>query len=228
MYLFCVKTNPSESSNGSICAVCLPERIQAVHYGVYLEGRCGVCGLGHEQGQRFRYGTAEHHGGEAEIHEKVYPLLVCPDAEALKYAAEEPGLLFAEDAVALGREPPEDELLFLDRQHRNAVLLAVAAGVQKAPHGLAPAQRGVGHQAARVLEYSRLLEIERLDDEVLLGGEEGVEKAPRDAHGPVYLFHGGVLYALPRHQLQRDGDQLAANALALGLGIGYLRHPDPP
>ena len=36
------------------------------------------------------------------------------------------------------------------------------------------------------------------------------------------------MYALPCHQLQRDGDQLAAYALALGLGIGDLRHPDPP
>ena len=118
----------------------------------------------------------------------------------------------------------ENLLLLFHREHRDAVALAVAADAKKSGDGLPPVQLGVGQQLPGIRHHPGLLEIEHLHHQILLGGEEGVEKGTGDAHLLIDLLHRGVLDALLCHQFQAHGHKILADLFPLRLGIGHLRH----
>ena len=96
--------------------------------------------------------------------------------------------------------------------------------MEEAPHRLAPAQVRVGHQGLHIPDDPRLLQVERLDDQVLLRREKGIEEAPGDADPFVHLLHRRVLDTLPGHQFQPHLDELGPDALPVRLGIRDSRH----
>ena len=90
------------------------------------------------------------------------------------------------DAAVFG-EAAEEGLLLFDAQNGNPVLFPVAAGEEKAPDGVVPAQGGVLHEALRIGHDFGLLEIENFHNQILFGREKGVKKAARDADGFINL-----------------------------------------
>ena len=67
-----------------------------------------------------------------------------------------------------------------------------------------------------------------VNNQVLFGGEKGVEKGAGNANCLVDLLHGGVLDALSGHQIQCSGDERGANPFPVHVGtsnLWYVRAP---
>ena len=149
-----------------------PQGFQPVHNTADLEG-CGLPGgIGHKHRQGLGNRPGQHNDRQAQIDEQIHPVRLRSDAEALQNAFEEPPLPGTEGAEALLRKPLEQHLLLIHAEHRHSIPAAIAAGIQELPHPFPPADRRVFHPAAGIFQQAGLLQIERLYDQILLGGEK--------------------------------------------------------
>ena len=192
-----------------------------VGYNIVLpDGNRLFGGLRHKQRQRLGDGPADDHHREAQIDEKVNAVAVGGNLKGLQDFSEKNALLFPKEDAAVFGEAAEEGLLLFDAQNGNPVLFPVAAGEEKAPDGVVPAQGGVLHEALRIGHDFGLLEVEDLRNQILFGREKGVKKAARDADGFINLPDGGAPDALLCHQGKPRRNQGAANLLALLLRVG--------
>ena len=116
------------------------------------------------------------HGRQAQIRKQADPFCTGGDPKAFQDLSKKTALFLAEDLAVLPGEPLKNLLLLLDRQYGDPLFFSITAVMKEFPDPLPPAQARIVHQLPRVFKDPRLLQVQGLNDQILLGRKEGIKK----------------------------------------------------